>query len=347
MSERFAKIFDRIAEMVLCHSPSGSETEIDAYLLAAFEALGIARQQDAVGNITASFPGSGSGRIAITAHKDEIGAIVTAIESDGRVRVRKLGGSFPWVYGEGVVDLLGENRTISGILSFGSRHVSHASPQFAHKENAPLRWADAWIETKLEPTQLEDAGVRIGTRMVVGKHRKTPLRMGDHIASYTLDNKASLAILLEVAQRLEDCVYTVDLVATAKEEVGAVGALYMTQHAQYDAVIALEVAPIAPEYSIVDGTNPVLFAEDSNGLYDLPLNNRLRHIAAGADILLQDAVVSGFGSDGSICMKQGHVPRAACIGFATLNTHGFEIAHLGAIEAIVELLTTACGQELF
>lgn len=334
------RLFDTIQELVLRHSPSGVEHEVDEWLKARFESLGLATTMDLSGNLIAKIPGQGGGRLAITAHKDEIGAIVCELQDGGRLKVRKIGGSFPWIYGEGVVDLLGDQRCISGILSFGSRHVSHASPQFAHKETAPLRWADAWIETKLSAVELEEAGVRPGTRMVIGRHRKAPFRLRHHIASYTLDNKASLAILLELAQRIKNPVPDVYLVASSKEEVGGVGALHFTQRHELDALIALEITPIAPEYTIVDGDSPVLLAEDSHGLYDLILNEKIRRAAARRDIPLQNAVVNGFASDGSIAMRAGHVPRAACLGFPTLNTHGYEIAHLGAIARCIDVLET-------
>jgi len=341
------QLFELIGKLVLRHSPSGVEADVDELLREIFAALELAPYSDASGNLIVKIVGRGGhGRIAITAHKDEIGAIVTEVREGGRVAIRKLGGAFPWVYGEGVVDLLGDSRLVSGVLSFGSRHVSHASPQFAHKESAPLRWSDAWVETKLSGAELAEAGVRPGTRMVVGRHRKAPFRLQQHIASYTLDNKASLAILLELARRIDHPRPDVYLVATAKEEVGAVGALYFTQREQVDALIALEISPIAPEYNIVDGIAPVLLAEDSHGLYDHALNEIVRRVAAARQIPLQLAVLNGFGSDGSIVMKEGHVPRAACLGFPTLNTHGYEIAHLGAIANCVEVLDGLC-QESF
>lgn len=335
-------LFAHIHDLVMRHSPSGVEDEVDDLLRVRFEELGIAVRSDASGNLIAKIAGDGCGRIAITAHKDEIGAIVMSVQDGGRVKVRRLGGSFPWVYGEGVVDLLGDAGCVSGILSFGSRHVSHASPQFVHKDSAPLRWADAWVETKLTSTELEELGVRAGTRMVVGKHRKAPFRLKDHVASYTLDNKASLAILLELARRVKKPRPDIYLVASAKEEVGAVGALYFTQREQLDALIALEIAPIAPEYSIAEGSSPVLLAEDSHGLYDHSLNAVIRAAAARCAIPLQMAVVNGFGSDGSIAMREGHVPRAACLGFPTLNTHGYEIAHLQAIANCITILEAVC-----
>ncbi len=337
-------LFSRIADLVLCHSPSGAEGEINQRLMALFFELGVDHWQDEADNLIAKIPGRDPNRaIAITAHKDEIGMLVKTIYADGRLSVRKLGGAFPWVYGEGVVDVLGDQATLSGILSFGSRHVSHESPQKAQQETQPVTWATAWIETKRTPAELAEAGIRAGSRVVVGKHRKAPFRMGDYIASYTLDNKASLAILLDLAVRLKEPPVTIYLVASAKEEVGALGALYFTQRQRLEALIALEICPLSPEYSIQSGDTPVLLSQDGYGIYDEGLNGELRLAATRSGAAIQQAVISGFGSDASIAMKFGHVARAACLGFPTHNTHGYEIAHLGAIAHCTDILEQYCN----
>ncbi|MCU0570765.1 MAG: M42 family peptidase [Oculatellaceae cyanobacterium Prado106] len=340
----FDSLFQTISELVLCHSPSGAEQEIDRWLTTRFQALGLEFWLDEAGNAIAKIPGQTSERaIAITAHKDEIGCIVKTLGQQGRVEVRRLGGSYPWVYGEGVVDLLGDHQTLSGILSFGSRHVSHESPQKAQQEDQPLRWENAWVETKCSTEELAAAGVRPGTKVVVGKHRKQPFRMKDYIASYTLDNKASIAILLALAESQPQPACDLYLVASAKEEVGAVGAMYFSQRQRLNALIALEICPLSPEYPIQDGDRPVLLSQDAYGLYDEELNQQLRQAATRQGIPLQLATISGFGSDGSIAMKFGHVARAACLGFPTQNTHGYEIAHLGAIARCVEVLQDYCA----
>jgi putative aminopeptidase FrvX len=341
----YQQLFQTIEELVLHHSPSGVEEEIDRLLLDRLQALGVKNWQDRAGNIIAKIDGRDPEKaIAITAHKDEIGAIVKSIDEEGCLQVRKLGGSFPWVYGEGIVDILGEKETISGILCFGSRHVSHESPQKAQQENKPLLWEDAWVETKRTPAELADFGVRPGTRVVVGKHRKKPIRIKDYIASYTLDNKASIAILLALAEVLKQPKYDVYLVASAKEEVGAIGALYFTQNQSLDSLIALEICPLSSEYPIEEGQSPVLLSQDGYGIYDDNLNRELERSAEIAGIELQLAAISGFGSDASIAMKFGHVARAACLSFPTQNTHGYEIAHLGAIANCIYLLKAYCNQ---
>jgi putative aminopeptidase FrvX len=336
------RLFNLISELVLCHSPSGAEAEIDQYLLQQFNNLGVEHWQDDAGNIVAKIAGQNADRaIAITAHKDEIGGIVKEIKPDGKIELGKLGGSFPWVYGEGIVDLLGDQDTISAVLSFGSRHISHQSPQKVFQESKALHWHDAWLETKISPEQLSAAGIRPGTRVVVGKHRKQPFRLSkDYIASYTLDNKASLAILLTLATLLQQQQPKTDvyLLASAKEEVGAIGAMYFSTKQAIDALIALEIIPLSVEYPIQDNDAPVLLSQDAYGIYDENLNRGIAQVASDAEVPLQFAVISGFGSDGSIAMKFGHVPQAACLGFPTENTHGYEIAHLGAIANCIRLL---------
>jgi len=343
MSLEFDALFDRIADLVMCHSPSGMESEVNRWLLNQFEALGVECWTDEADNVVAKIPGQDAERaIAITGHKDEIGGIVKAVEVDGRLQVRKLGGAYPWIYGEGVVDLLGDRQTISGILSFGSRHVSHESPQKIQQEDAAVRWEDAWVETKCDAAELDAAGIRPGTRLVVGKHRKRPFRLKDYIASYTLDNKASVAILLALAEQLKNPPQTIYLVASAKEEVGAIGALHFTLRTRLTALIALEICPLSPEYPIEDGPTPVLLSQDNYGLYDEFLNQAIATAAQQRNIPIQFAAISGFGSDASIAMKMGHVGRAACLGFPTQNTHGYEIAHLGAIANCIQILRVFC-----
>ena len=77
------------------------------------------------------------------------------------------------------------------------------------------------------------------------------------------------------------------------------------------------------------------------------MNRDIQQAAEKADTTIQYAAISGFGSDASIAMKFGHVARAACLSFPTQNTHGYEIAHLGAIANCIEILISYCQNPEF
>ena len=98
------------------------------------------------------------------------------------------------------------------------------------------------------------------------------------------------------------------------------------------------MTPVAGEYAIEAGPDPVLVVADSNGPLSDALAAELEDAAAAAGIELGHAVVSSYGSDASNALSAGLVARTACLAFATENTHGYEIAHLDAIAASVAVL---------
>ena len=198
-------VYRTLTELVALHSPSGVEAAVDAYLLRRLAEHG-SPVSDGAGNIVLRIEGRDSGPLrSVLAHKDEIGAIVKRVNEHGRLSVSKLGGSFPWIWGEGPVDVLGRNATVPGVLSFGARHVSDESDQKRQQDEAGVRWRDAWVETKLDAAALTAAGVRPGSRVVPSAARKRPVRLGadgEYVASYAIDDKGAVAGLLELAARL-------------------------------------------------------------------------------------------------------------------------------------------------
>jgi putative aminopeptidase FrvX len=271
---------------------------------------------------------------------------VKRVEERGRLRVGKLGGSFPWVWGEGPVDVLGRHATVPGVLSFGARHVSKESPHHEQQESTGVRWQDAWVETKLDADALAAAGIRPGTRLVPAVARKAPVRLGpdgEYVAAYAIDDKGAVAGLLDLAGRLSSPRHTTELVFTAREEIGCHGALWYARHTEAEAIVAFEVTPVADEYGVDAGPDPVLVVADAYGPLDEALGAELEQAAATAGVRLRHASLSGFGSDATAILKSGLAPRAACLAFATENTHGFEIAHLDGIAGCARVLETWLG----
>jgi putative aminopeptidase FrvX len=282
----------------------------------------------------------------LLAHKDEIGGLVKRVEEGGRLIAQTLGDAHPWIWGEGPVEVLGRHDTVLGVLSFGARHVSDESPQRKQLDDTPVKWKDAWIETKLSGDALEAAGVTVGSRIVPARWRKRPVRLGDdgeYVACHALDDKVAVAMLLELAGRLDAPNRPIDLVFTTREEVGCQGSQYYARSTEAVAIVALEVVPVAKEYAIEAGPDPVIIRADSYAPLDDGLSWELADAAAAAGVTVHHAAVTRYGSDASSSLDSGRVPRSACLAAATENTHGFEIAHLDAIDGCVRILHNWLG----
>jgi putative aminopeptidase FrvX len=332
--------FRLVTELVARPAPSGVEHALDAYLEERLGARGL--QADGAGNRLLRIAGRGEApATALAAHKDEIGAIVKRVFDDGRVRLAAVGDSFPWVWGEGPVDLLGDAATVPAVVSFGSRHVSAESAQRAAVDGGGIAWRDAWAETKHTPDELAAAGVRPGTRAVLPAARRVPTRLGPDgafVAAPNLDDRLACAVLVLLADRLERPAGDVELVFTTREETGAMGARYYGRRTDVDRLVAVEVAPTADEYGLQCGPEPVLIESDARSTLDHELGRELAAAARAEGLEPRHVVLDRYGSDASNVYADGGVGRAACIAMSTDNTHGYEIAHLDGVANVTRTL---------
>ena len=337
-----AAISELIRDLVLATGPSGREAGIDTEIGQRLEATGVPVRHDAAGNLIARIAGRGGGPlVALSAHKDEIAAVVKRIEDDGRVRLIGLGDSHPWIWGEAPLALLGDAEEVPAVLSFGSRHVSKESPQRAQLGDDPVRWRDVWAETKCTPDELAAAGVHAGTRAILRAERREPLRLGAegaYISSPALDDRAAVAVLLLLAGRLARPRCDVDLVFSSREEIGCQGAAWYARRTDVDALVAVEVCPIAPEYGVSAGPHVVLIEGDAESLLHDGLSRELQQAAVRAEVQVQHALLDRYGCDASHLYRSGLVPRAAALAVAADNTHGQEIVHLDAVAACTGVL---------
>ena len=132
--------------------------------------------------------------------------------------------------------------------------------------------------------------------------------------------------------------HDVELVFTAREEIGCHGAQWYARRTDAEVVVALEVVPVAKEYGLDPGPSPVIIRGDSNGPLDDGISAELEDAALAAGCPVRQVVVSRYGSDASKVLAPAASPARACLGVATENTHGFEIANLDAIGACVDVL---------
>jgi len=332
-----------LERLLLTHAPSGVEGEMDDLCLAELAPLCADVRRDEAGNIIGLIRGAGHGSpIRLMAHKDEIGCLVARVDDDGRMRLEALGGAQAWVYGEGPMDVLGDE-IVTGVLGIGSKHTSELSADIhAAKTTKPMSWDVVRLDCRLTRDALTAKGIGVGSRVCVARSRKHPLFMGDYVAGYAIDDKAAVAALLLVGRILHrrkappPC--DVYLCMTSAEEPGIQGAAYAARTLPGETVIAVDVAPVAPEYPVELTPNPVVVYKDAVFIYDKPLSDALCTAAESEGYAPQRMVVRGYGSDASHVVKYGLTARAVLIGLPTANTHGYEIIHQDSIEACARVL---------
>ena len=85
--------------------------------------------------------------------------VVTNVPEDGKLKVTRSGGLYPWKLGETPVEVVGDHGHVLGMFSMGSTHT----PEAADKT---ISWEDVWIETGLTTDELRKAGIRPGSLAV-------------------------------------------------------------------------------------------------------------------------------------------------------------------------------------
>ncbi len=333
-----------ISDLIALPAPAGEEVAAIDYIAAQMQRMGYIPHRDAKGNVytTLGDPERELPHVLITAHMDEIALMVVKVEDDGKIRVAALGGSYPWKWGEGAMSLMTASGLVTGILSFGCIHTNHESSVVQHARHNPLTWDRAYVFTGKSADELKTLGIRAGTRVVLAPERRTITHFGEHIASYFLDDRADLAVLLMALEALKtsdiSAHLTLTFAATVSEEVGADGAKYLLTCQPADMCIALEIAPKTPEADFPIDSTPTIWARDGYAAMEAKDGYILEECCADLGITPRFQYLSRGGSDASCAAAVGLTARAVTLGLPIENSHGYEIMHRDAPNELLRLL---------
>ncbi|HXZ03867.1 MAG TPA: hypothetical protein VEH81_03485 [Ktedonobacteraceae bacterium] len=225
-----------LAELTALHAPSGAEQPVIARLRDLFTSLVDTISVDHMGNLTASREGQqGSPHVVVSAHADEIGAMVASIEPEGFLRILPLGG---------VQSRLLEGRAVwvggqTGITGARSGHLT-AESEHGHGTSMADLYVDLGVDSAAE---VEAMGVRVGDPVVVLSELRN--LAGTRVAGKGIDNRISCVVLLHLLRRLQGRSLPCRLTAlvTVQEEMGLRGAKVAFAHIQPDLAIVVDTFP--------------------------------------------------------------------------------------------------------
>jgi putative aminopeptidase len=225
-----------LAELTALHGPSGSEQPVIARLRDRFAPLVDGVAVDHMGNLVATLEGPpGAPHVVVSAHADEIGAVVASVEPDGFLRLYPVGG---------VQSRLLEGRAVwvggrAGVIGARSGHLT---PEQEHSRGAGLE--ELYVDLGVDDAEAVEAlGVRVGDPVVVLSELRD--LAGSRVAGKGIDNRAGCVVLLHLLRRLHGRTLPCRLTAlvAVQEEVGLRGATAAFERLRPDLAIVVDTAP--------------------------------------------------------------------------------------------------------
>lgn len=318
-------------------SPTGFTDDAIAWIDGALAPLDLVRWRTPKGALVWTVPGGDGPARSIACHVDTLGAVVAEIKRTGRLRLSRLGG-YDWSTAEGAEC---ELRTHAGRRITGTIVNVKQSTHVHGPALRTLERTDAAMELRLDAVvasadDVRELGVAVGDPVAflsLPRRTEEGFVKGRH-----LDNKASVAICLEVTRALVASGVRPPgprhVFVSNYEEVGHGAAAGIP--ADSEELLCLDMAAVGRgQASREDAVT--LCIKDSSGPYDARMNRALRDLAEREGIELVTDVYPYYGSDASAAWRAGGAWRAALIGPGVDASHAYERTHERALEATARL----------
>lgn len=291
----------------LCSLPgiSGREDKVRDYIISKIDGF-CEYEVDPLGNLIAFKKGAKTpeNRIMFDAHTDEVGLIVTGVDSDGFIKFTNVGGvETEVIIGRNV--RIGE-KNIPGVLGIKPVHLIEKDEEQELPKKDDL-YIDIGAKTKEEALSLVSLGEEI--------HFESEfIEFGDgFIKSKAIDDRAGCAVMIDlIRSELEyDCYFSFSV----QEEVGLRGAGVSSFTVNPDYAIVLESTTAADISGVrgekrvcVCGNGGAISFMDRATVYDIDLYRKALEVAKANNIKAQTKTrVAGGNDAGSIHKSRGGV----------------------------------------
>ncbi len=290
--------FERLKTLCQLNGTSGDEKAVRDFIISQLP-NDCDYTVDPMGNLIVDKKGEAEpkNKVALFAHMDEVGFIVTYIHDNGFVNVANVGG----------VDnsaLFGKKITINGCVGVvGGKAIHQCSTDEAKK--IP-EITDVYVDFGFENKVIAENHLNLGD---FGYFKSDFVEFGtDMIKSKALDDRLGCEIMLELLREKSKINYT--CVFTVQEEVGTRGATGSAYTVKPDYAIVIETTtasdiPDTPENKKVCkvGEGAVVSFMDRGTVYNKDLYKKSREIAEKKGIANQTKTVVAGGNDASAIHK--------------------------------------------
>jgi len=329
---------DLLRRLSEAHGLSGHEDAVCSIVRDELSRIGIGDvRTDVLGNVIAHVPGDGR-RVVITAHMDEVGFLVKAIEKDtGFLRVHRVGGGDPRALSATRMVVHSARGEI--VACTGIHPINIITTEDARR---PLEWNDFYVDTGLESVEVHSR-VRVGDPITA--HQTLFIGEGT-ISGKALDDRIGVYACLRALEQVRNPRCDLYFVATVQEEVGLRGAQVAGFALKPDIAVAIDVTTAA-DLPGIDKTRAVthlgdgvaIKLADKRTLTHPKINCFLVGLADREGIPWQYEILPGGGSDAGALQLAQQGAAVAGLDVPLRYCHSpVELAHQRDVQATVDLL---------
>ncbi|MGM0404726.1 MAG: M42 family metallopeptidase [Thermoplasmatota archaeon] len=297
-------------------------------------------REDNIGNLIYEKSGD-EPHVAMVAHMDEIGMVVSNIEDDGFLRIKKIGGVKDSLLPGRHVTIHTEKGPINGVIGHKAPHLTTD----ADDKDEVVSWTKTYVDVGASSKEeAEKMGIDVPDPIVFMK----PLRlMNDKIiAGRALDNRIGCFGLLGALRELinDGPSFKQSYVWSVQEEIGLRGAKVVGNTLKPDYVIALDTYTTSDSpglesfYKPIDlGGGPVLRMVDARAIATPKMVRHFKDVAKENDIPFQYGVTGGT-TDGMALQESGCLTIS--IGVPVRYSHStVECAHWDDVLNLAKLIS--------
>ena len=312
-----ADLFTLMRELCKIPGPSGREDKVWEYIADHLPA-GTEINTDALGNLYVHKKGKAvpEHKIALFAHMDEVGLIITHIDGNGMLRFNELGGvDQDVIVGRTVVLESG----VTGVIGLKPIHLCHGDESSKVPE-----MKDLCIDIGADKKSEAEAHVSLGDYAVFSSDY---VEFGENrIKMKALDDRFGCAVLIKLLE--EEIPYDMDFIFTVQEEVGSIGAAAASFNIQPDIAVIIETTTAGDicgaegdQRVCLLGNGPVVSYMDRGTVYDMDLYKLAVQTAEESGIPCQTKTRIAGGNDSSAVQRTAGGARVLAVSAPTRYLH--------------------------
>ncbi|SFA70707.1 MULTISPECIES: M42 family metallopeptidase [unclassified Bacillus (in: firmicutes)] len=327
-----------IKKLVSIPSPSGNTNEVISFVEEFLHNSGVETKRNRKGGLIATINGKDDNQHRmLTAHVDTLGAMVKEIKPSGRLKIDLIGGfKYNSIEGEYCQIETSNGKKLTGTI------LMHQTSVHVYNDAGKAERNQTNMEIRLDEVvkgaeDVRALGIEVGD--FVSFDPRVEITASGFIKSRHLDDKASVAILLQLIKKIQDdkieLPYTTHFLISNNEEIGYGGNSNITpETVEY---LAVDMGAMGDGQSTDEYTVSIC-AKDSSGPYHYGLRKHLVQLAEENKIQYKIDLYPFYGSDASAAIRAGHDIAHGLIGPGIDSSHAFERTHSSSIEHTANLL---------